>query len=113
MLLKNAKPIVLQMQTELAQNDGRVAATSAGRQLDSDLNETSRKLLAELQDLKKESARNAAALRAEMREPQQKLEVETRVGRLRELGMCKCSWLMNDRIQSKNGERITSPVPHE
>ena len=52
MLLKNAKPVILQMQTELAQNDGRVAATSAGHQLDSGLDETSRKLMAELQDLK-------------------------------------------------------------
>ncbi|KAF8858761.1 P-loop containing nucleoside triphosphate hydrolase protein [Acephala macrosclerotiorum] len=85
MLLKNVKPVVLQMQTELAQNDGRVAATSAGRQLDSDLDETSRKLLVELQDLKKESARNTAALRAEMQELQQKLEdAQNERDRLRE-----------------------------
>jgi hypothetical protein len=89
MLLKNVKPVILQMQTELAQNDGKVAATSAGRQLDSDLDETSRKLLAELQDLKKESARNTAALRAEMQELQQKLEdAQNERDRLRESKVC-------------------------
>lgn len=95
MLLKNVKPVVLQMQTELAQNDGRVAATSAGRQLDSDLNETSRKLLAELQDLKKESARNTAALRAEMRQLQQKLEdAQNERDRLRDSKVCMSPTLL-------------------
>ncbi len=50
-LLKNSSTVVLQMQKELAQNDDKVIHTSAGRQLNSDLNEMSAKLRKELTEL--------------------------------------------------------------
>lgn len=73
MVISNAGKVVLQMQRELAQNDGLVSSTSAGRQLDNDLSDTSRALQKELQALQKESTGNMAALREEVEELRQKL----------------------------------------
>ncbi|RDL31499.1 p-loop containing nucleoside triphosphate hydrolase protein [Venustampulla echinocandica] len=74
MVVSNAGKVVLQMQRELAQSDGQVSSTSAGRQLDSDLSETSSKLLAELQALQKESTGNMVSLREEIQELKEKLQ---------------------------------------
>ncbi|KAJ5081176.1 p-loop containing nucleoside triphosphate hydrolase protein [Penicillium angulare] len=52
-LANNSGPIVLQIQRELAQNDGRLAATSAGRQLGLDLREEVKALKAEIEKLKR------------------------------------------------------------
>ena len=68
--------VTLQMQGELQENNGRLSATSAGQQLHSDLGDTSRKVLAELEGLKaelRESNRENTLLREEIQEVQEKL----------------------------------------
>ncbi|RDW72916.1 hypothetical protein BP6252_06823 [Coleophoma cylindrospora] len=74
MILKNPSPVTLQMQTELAQNEGKIALTSAGRQLESDLDDTSRKVLNELRDLQRQTMQNNIALQEEIRELQKKYQ---------------------------------------
>lgn len=56
--------IALQVQEELGRNGGRLAATSAGRQLDEDLGEVVQKLRKELDDTKKERDASATEMKA-------------------------------------------------
>lgn len=72
-MLVDKQAIPLQMQKELVQNGGRIGDTSAGRQLDADLGETSAKFAREIEELKRERIQSAA----EMRELREQLD-ETR-----------------------------------
>lgn len=72
-LAKNSRPVVLQMQQELIRNDGRLAATSAGRQLGLDLREQVEALTAEIEKLKREPGIHDRKLRLEIEELQQKM----------------------------------------
>lgn len=73
-LAKNSGPVVLQMQQELVRNDGRLAATSAGRQLGLDLREQVEALKAEIEELKRYPGIPDQELRLEIQELRQKME---------------------------------------
>lgn len=72
-LAKDSGPIILQMQRELFQNDGRLAATSAGRQLGLDLREQVEALKEEIEELKRWSGVPDQELRLELQELRQKM----------------------------------------
>lgn len=69
-LANNSGPVVLQIQRELVQNDGRLATTSAGRQLGLDLREQVNYLNAEIEKLKRSSDQE---LRLEIQELREKI----------------------------------------
>ena len=59
-----ATPIELQIQRELADSGGRVALTSAGRQLDADLSDAISRLRDEIEELRRERADTVEEMRA-------------------------------------------------
>jgi len=73
LLAKNSGPVVLQMQQELIRNDGRLAATSAGRQLGLDLREQVEALKAEIEELKRYPGIIDQDLKLEIEELRQKM----------------------------------------
>ncbi|CAI7632774.1 unnamed protein product [Penicillium palitans] len=73
-LAKNSRPVVLQIQQELVRNDGRLAATSAGRQLELDLREEVEALKSEIEELKRYPGIPDQELRLEIQELRQKME---------------------------------------
>lgn len=74
-LTQYSSPVTLKIQEELAQNGGRVADTSAGKQLDEDLGETIVKLRREIEALTRERSNTAEEMR-ELREKIGQLETE-------------------------------------
>lgn len=66
-MLMNKQATPLQMQQELVQNGGQIAKTSAERQLDADLGETSARFQRETEDLKRARDESAAEIQ-ELRE---------------------------------------------
>jgi len=70
-----SSPITLQIQEELVQNGGRVAATSAGKQLDEDLGKTIAKMRGEIEALVRERSNTADEVR-ELRAKVTQLERE-------------------------------------
>ncbi|KAK3900829.1 P-loop containing nucleoside triphosphate hydrolase protein [Staphylotrichum tortipilum] len=72
-LVQFSTPVTLQFQRELEATGGRVALTSAGRQLDADLGVVITKLRGELEELRRESAGAAAQAADEIRELRQKI----------------------------------------
>lgn len=73
-MAKSGGPVVLQMQRELVENDGRLSATSAGRQLGLDLREQVEKLTAEIEELKRDPGISDLQLRLEIQELRQQVE---------------------------------------
>jgi len=71
----SAKPVELQIQKELLQTGGRVALTSAGKQLDEDLGKTIAKLRDEIEELRYERDSTADEMR-ELREKVYRYERE-------------------------------------
>ncbi len=68
--------VTLQMQVELEENKGRLLATSAGQQVHSDLGDTTKKALAELEKLQTElheSNQDNTQLKEDIQETQKKL----------------------------------------
>ena len=69
--------VTLQMQGELENSNGRLSATSAGQQLHSDLSDTSRKVLAQLEEVQAQlqsANQENVSLREKLYELQEKLE---------------------------------------
>ena len=75
--LINRNTVTLQMQDELQQSDGRLSATSAGQQLHSDLGDTSKKVLAQLEGMQvelRQANQDNASLREEIHELEERLK---------------------------------------
>lgn len=72
-LARHTTPVELQIQHELIANGGRVALTSAGRQLDEDLGAVISKLREEIEALRRERSATAEEIR-ELREKIQRYE---------------------------------------
>ena len=72
-LVQFATPVTLQFQRELEATGGRVALTSAGKQLDADLGVVITKLRGELEELRRESTHAASEAASEIRQLNQKI----------------------------------------
>lgn len=72
--LMHKSRIPLQMQEELQRTDGRLSETSAGQQLNTDLSESSKKVLDQLEKLLVNERQNNVSLREEVKELRGKLE---------------------------------------
>ena len=93
--LLSKQPVALQLQEELHNNGGALRRTQAGVQLHSDLDEVSKKLLAEMEQTRRDNALSKQEMQDEIRElsvklqemQDQKRELESKQVRVRDLIM--------------------------